>query len=98
MSNRPRQKATGNKKTVPFSTEKLAAKKANVQPPAKTTSLKKTLYLVFAIVSLLIGMHRVYLDSQTVSISTAIGYNYWIFMITIAFLLLLRYERKKTQA
>lgn len=98
MSNRPRQKAGGLKKTLPVSGPKPTQGAVNPDQPKKPASLKKTLYLVFAVVSLLIGLHRVYLDSATESISTAIGYNYWIFMITIAFLILLRYERKKPQA
>ncbi len=102
MSNRPRHRASGTKKTVVNSPEKPGIPKtpatSNQQPATKPTSLKKTLYLSLAIVSLIIGIHRTYIDSQTESISVAVGYNYWIFMITIAFLLLLRYERKKNQA
>ena len=94
MSNRPRNKAT-NKKPKVF-TEDSSTRIRKSDQGAKPTSLKSTLYLVFAIVSLVIGIHRVYLDKQTVSISEAIGYNYWIFMITLGFVLLLRYERKKT--
>ena len=97
MSNRPRQKASGNKKPRVFTEDSSTRTKKDGQAPKQTT-LKKTLYLALAIVSLVIGIHRVYIDGQTESISTAIGYNYWIFMITIAFLLLLRYERKKPAA
>ena len=98
MSNKPRTRSAKNKKTVPFSTEKVAAKTSGSNPNPKPTSLKKTLYLVLAIVSLVIGVHRTYIDSQNASISQAIGYNYWIFMITISSLLLLRYERKKQRS
>ena len=94
MSNRPRQKST-NKKPKVFTEDSSTRTRKSDQDP-KATSLKKTLYLVFAIVSLVIGVHRVYLDQQTVSISEAIGYNYWIFMITVLFVFLMRYERKKT--
>lgn len=97
MSNKPRTRSAKNKKTVPFSTEKVAAKAAENKENPKPGSLKKTLYLVLAIVSLVIGIHRVYIDAKNASISAAIGYNYWIFMITISALLLLRYERKKTR-
>jgi|SRR5688572_13656842 len=99
MSNRPRQKASANtnKKPRVFTEDSSTRTKKDGQAPKRTT-LKSTLYLALAIVSLVIGIHRVYLDSQTESISTAIGYNYWIFMITIAFLLLLRFERKKPAA
>jgi hypothetical protein len=98
MSNRPRQKASAtNKKPKVFTEDSSTRTKKDGQAPKRTT-LKATLYLALAIVSLVIGVHRVYLDNQTESISTAIGYNYWIFMITIAFLLLLRYERKKPAA
>lgn len=96
MSNRPRQKAT-NKKPKVFTEDSSTRTKRDGQNPKKA-SLKSTLYLALAVVSLIIGIHRVYLDNKTESISTAIGYNYWIFMITIAFLLLLRYERKKPAA
>ena len=97
MSNRPRQKASANKKPKVFTEDSATRTKKDGQA-AKKTTLKATLYLALAIVSLIIGIHRVYLDSKTESISTAIGYNYWIFMITIGFLLLLRYERKKPAA
>jgi len=67
----------------------------NEQPEAKPASLKQTIYLSLAIVSLIIGIHRTMSDGATVSISQAIGYNYWIFMITISCLLLFRQEKKK---
>ena len=97
MSNRPRQKASANKKPRVFTEDSSTRTKKDGQAPKKA-SLKATLYLALAVVSLVIGIHRVYLDNKTESISSAIGYNYWIFMITIAFLLLLRYERKKPAA
>jgi len=92
MSNRPRQKAADKKARVFTENSSTRTPKDAKHKPA---TLKSTLYLVFAIVSLVIGIHRVYLDNQTESISTAIVYNYWIFMITIGFLFLLRFERKK---
>ncbi|MFC5270909.1 hypothetical protein [Adhaeribacter terreus] len=58
-------------------------------------SLKQTILISLTIVSFIIGVHRVLIDMQTVSISEAIGYNYWIFMISIAFITVFRYNRKK---
>ncbi|KAA9339971.1 hypothetical protein [Adhaeribacter soli] len=61
-------------------------------------NLKQTIYLSLAIVSLVIGVHRCIIDGQSVSISAAIGYNYWIFMITIVCLMLFRNEKKKQRS
>ncbi|MBK0403540.1 hypothetical protein I5M27_11125 [Adhaeribacter sp. BT258] len=58
-------------------------------------SLKQTIFISLTIVSFIIGVHRVLIDMQTVSVSEAIGYNYWIFMISIAFITIFRYNRKK---
>jgi hypothetical protein len=98
MSNRPRHKAAADKKKVRVFTEDSSTRTRKDPNQPDSTSLKKTLYLVFAVVSLVIGIHRCFVDGQSVSISAAIGYNYWIFMITLLFLFLLRYERKNPKA
>jgi len=61
-------------------------------------SLKQTIFISLTIVSFIIGVHRIFVDVQTVSLLEAIGYNYWIFMITITFLTLFRYDRKKQKS
>lgn len=58
-------------------------------------NLKQTIYLALAAVAIVVGIHRTMVDGETVSISQAIGYNYWIFMISLAFLMLYRYDKKK---
>jgi hypothetical protein len=37
-------------------------------------------------------------DGQSASISEAIGYNYWIFMLALVFLMLFRYDKKKQKS
>jgi hypothetical protein len=98
MSNRPGNKAAADKKKVRVFTEDSSTRTRKDPDQPGGLTLKKTLYLVLAIVSLIIGIHRCFVDMQTVSISAAIGYNYWIFMITILSLMLLRYDKKKQKS
>lgn len=96
MSNQPKHKAATSKKTKVFTEDSSTRSRKTGEP--KPVTLKMTLLLVVAIVSLVIGIHRCFVDGKTVSISAAIGYNYWIFMITIACLLLFRIEKKKQKS
>jgi hypothetical protein len=61
-------------------------------------TLKQTIYLSLAAVAVVIGIHRIMVDGQSASISEAIGYNYWIFMLALVFLMLYRYDKKKQKS
>jgi hypothetical protein len=57
-------------------------------------TLKQTIYLSLAVVAVVIGIHQIVV-AEVPTVSEAIAANYWLFMLALVFLILLRYDKKK---